>query len=329
MRKISLPVLPADLQGIDLRALAYFRAVAGEQHFGRAAERLSMSQPPLSVQVRDLERRLGLRLLERRRDGAVPTPAGRTLVRELDAFFPRFAQMLERVRASARGELGTLRIGFVTPAEYSFLPAALREFRAREPGIGLVLHEMTSDAQFDALRDGTLDAGFALPPVPHRGLAWLRVLREPLLLALPASHPAARAPAARPLPLARVADLPLLVFPRDKAPGLHDDILAMFARAGLAPTIGQQAIQMQTIVSLVAAGLGMAVVPASLRNLGRRGVVYRRPAGRAAQVDVGLAWRAADPSPALVRFVAQWSGTAATVSGPDAPKARRKAATAA
>lgn len=306
MKKISLPDLPADLQGIELRGLAYFRAVAQEGHFGRAAARLGLSQPPLSIQVRQLEERLGLQLLERRRTGVVPTAAGHALVRELDAFFPRYAQMLERVRAAARGEVGALRIGFVTPAEYSFLPAGLREFRQLHPGIGLVLHEMTSDAQFDALRDGELDAGFAMLPVPHRGLAWRRVLREPLLLALPASHPAARTGAGRPLRLARVADLPLLVFPRDKAPVLHDEILALFARAGLSPVIGQEAIQMPTIVSLVAAGLGMAVVPASLRNLGRTGVVYREPAGRAAHVEVGLAWRADDASPALARFVGHW-----------------------
>ena len=306
MKKVSIPDLPADLQGIELRGLAYFRAVAQEGHFGRAAARLGLSQPPLSIQVRQLEARLGVRLLERHRSGAVPTAAGAVLLRELEPFFPRYAQMLERVRAAARGEAGALRIGFVTPAEYSFLPAGLREFRERHPGIGLVLHEMTSDAQFDALRDGGLDAGFALPPVPHRGLAWRRVLREPLLLALPATHPAARAEAGRPLRLARVAELPLVIFPRDKAPALHDEILALFGRAGLSPAIGQEAIQMQTIVSLVAAGLGMAVVPASLRNLARTGVTYRGPAGRPARVEVGLAWRADDPSPALRRFVAHW-----------------------
>jgi DNA-binding transcriptional LysR family regulator len=307
MKRVSLPQLPADLQGIDLRALAYFRIVVDEGHVGRAAARLSMSQPPLSVCVRGLERRLGVTLLERRRDGVVPTPAGEALARELDGFFPRFSEMLGRVKATARGEVGALRIGFVTPAEYSFLPGGVREFRLAHPGIGLVLREMTSDAQFDALRDGELDAGFALPPVPHRGLSWRRVLREPLLLALPAAHPGARAAPGRPLRLATVADLPLLLFPRDKAPALYDEILGLFARAGLTPALGQQAIQMQTIVSLVAAGLGMAVVPASLRNLQRKGVVYRDPAGRPATIEVGLAWRADDSSPALARFVDHWA----------------------
>ena len=306
MKRVSLPQLPADLQGIDLRALGYFRAVAAEGHFGRAAARLAMSQPPLSVAVRGLEARLGVALLERRRSGVVPTAAGELLVRELDALFPRFADMLGRVRAAARGEIGALRIGFVTPAEYSFLPGGVREFRLRHPGVGLELREMTSDAQFDALRDGELDAGFALPPVPHRGLAWRPVQREPLLLALPAAHPAARAGTDRRLRLDRVADLPLLVFPRDKGPALHDAILGLFARAGLTPAIGQEAIQMQTIVSLVAAGLGMAVVPASLRNLQRQGVVYREPAGRPVRIELGLAWRSDDPSPALARFVAHW-----------------------
>ena len=136
------------------------------------------------------------------------------------------------------------------------------------------------------------------------------MLREPLLLALPAAHPAARTPPGRPLRLGRVVDLPLLVFPREKAPGLHDEILGLFARAGIVPTIGQEAIQMPTLVSLVAAGLGMAVVPASLRNQQRRGVVYREPAGRPAQVEVGLVWRQEDPSPALARFVGHWPSVA-------------------
>lgn len=306
MKRISLPQLPEDLQGVDLRSLGYFRAVVAEGHFGRAAARLGMSQPPLSIQVRQLEQRLGVVLLDRHRVGVTPTAAGTALARELDAFFPRFSDMLGRVRAAARGETGALRVAFVTPAEYSFLPAGLREFRQRHAGIGLTLREMTSDAQFDGLRDGSLDAGFALPPVPHRGIAWKRVLREPLLLAVPSSHPAARVAPGRALRLARLADDPLLIFPRDKAPGLHDEILALFGRAGLTPTIGQEAIQMHTIISLVAAGLGVAVVPASLRNLGRKGVAYRVPAGRPAQIEVGLAWRADDPSPALARFVAHW-----------------------
>ncbi|HYF60231.1 MAG TPA: LysR family transcriptional regulator [Burkholderiaceae bacterium] len=307
MKTVSLPQLPADLQGIDVRALAYFLAVASEGHVGRAAERLGMSQPPLSVQVRRLEARLGVELLRRHRAGVTPTEAGRALVRELEGFFPRWTQMLERVRAAARGETGALRIGFVTPAEYSFLPDGLREFRARHPGVGLSLREMTSDAQFDALRDGTLDAGFALSPVPPGALAWRRVLREPLLLAVPSAHPAARHAPGRPLRLDRLADLPLLVFPREKAPGLHDAILGLVARGGIGPAIGQEAIQMQTIVSLVAAGLGFAVVPASLRNLARTGVVYRVPAGRPSHVEVGLVWRADDDQPALARFVAHWS----------------------
>jgi DNA-binding transcriptional LysR family regulator len=307
-------------QGIDLRQLAYFRVVAQERHFGRAAARLAMSQPPLSVQVRLLEQRLGVALLDRHRRGVTPTAAGAALAAELEQFFPRFADMLQRVLAASRGETGALRIGFVTPAEYSFLPAGIREFRARHPAIGLSLSEMTSDAQFAELADGSLDAGFVLPPVPT-GLAWRRVLREPLVLALPAREARARCDTEGPVRLAVVSDLPLLIFPRDKAPGLHDAIVGMFTRAGLTPVIGQQAIQMQTIVSLVAAGLGMAVVPASLRHLRREGVVYRQPAGRVPQVDVALAWRADRAAPALDRFLGHWAAAPRDAPRPTAHRA--------
>lgn len=288
-------------RGIDLRQLAYFKAVAEELHFGRAARRLHLSQPPLSIQVRALEARLGVPLLERNRVRVALTPAGEVLARELDGFFERLTELLGRVQAAGRGESGTLRLGFVTPAEYGFLPDRVREFRAAAPDVALSLREMTSDAQFAALADGALDAGFVLPPLPAgHALAYRMLVREPLVLALPAQHRLARQRAPS---LATVAaKLPLVIFPRDKAPGLHDEILGLFAAAGVIPMIGQEAIQMQTIVSLVAAGLGAALVPASLRNLRRKGVAYRMaPAGP--QVEIGLAWRVADTSPVLVRFI--------------------------
>ena len=287
-------------RGIDLRQLGYFRVLAATLHFGRAAQQLHMSQPPLSIQIRQLEERLGVRLFERSRAGVTPTPAGRVLADELDAFFPRFAELLERVRAAARGDSGLLRIGFITPAEYSFLPDFLREFRAAAPGIMLSLREMTSDAQLQALLDGSLDAGFVLPPVLHGEIQYRPVFHDSLMLALPSRHRLATGKAPRsPKDL---AGEPLIIFPRDKAPGLHDDIIGLFAAAGVTPVIGQQAIQMQTILSLVAAGLGVAVVPGSLRNLARKGVKYLALKGRVPRVEIGLAWRRDAQNPALERF---------------------------
>ncbi len=291
----------AGWRGVDLRHLVYFRAVVRARHFGRAAAALHISQPPLSIAIRQLEDRLGLRLLERSRAGVTLTAAGQALSDELDALMPRFPEVFERVRATGRGETGHLRVGFVTPAEYSFLPACLREFRALAPGVRLTLREMTSDAQAEALADGSLDAGFVLPPLGRGALRSVPVFRDTLVAALPVQHPLA---ARRRLRAVDLAASPLIIFPREKAPGLHDDILGLFAAVGVTPSIAQEAIQMQTILSLVAAGLGVAVVPASLRNLGRVGVEYRELTGTVPPVRIELAWREPAGAAALGRFVA-------------------------
>lgn len=296
------------MRGTDLHPLRCFLAVAETLHFGRAAAALDMTQPPLSVQVRRLEDAVGARLLERGPGGVSLTAAGVVLRDEARALLARHAQAIENTRAAARGEAGGLRLGFVTPVEYSFLPAVLREFRAAMPGVRLVLQEMTSDAQVAALREGGLDAGLLLPPVP-RALARRTVHHEPLVVALPARHPQAKGRG--PLALSALAGMPLVIFPRDKAPGLHDDITALLARAGLVPEIGQEAIQMQTILSLVAAGLGFAVVPDSLRAARRAGVAFRVPAGRVPRMRIALAWDARRVSPVLRAFLAHLPEAAA------------------
>jgi DNA-binding transcriptional LysR family regulator len=297
-------------QALDPKAVLCFLAVARERHFGRAARALGMSQPPLSIRIRQLEDCLSVRLFERGRAGVWPTPAGEALAAELDMLVPRIAESLARVQAADRGELGELRIGFVTPAEYSFLPDRLRDFRAKVPGVRLSLREMTSDAQVQALIDGSLDAGFVLPPIMRPELSYRAVHADRLVLALPATHRLARGQGA--LALTAVAADPLVIFPRDKAPGLFDLVQGMYAGAGIAPRVGQEAIQMQTILSLVAAGLGVAVVPASMTNLGRRGVAYRPIRGRTPTVEIGLAWRAGRRAPALARFLEAVPALAAT-----------------
>src|SRR5690606_25284796 len=239
----ALRQLSARWRGVDLRQLAYFAVVAREGHFGRAAARLRISQPPLSMQVKALESRLGTRLLDRSRQATVPTPAGQALLGTLGLLFPALVEGLERAQATGRGERGRLRVGFVTPAGTSFLPGFVRGLREHWPGIELVLNEATRAEQCAALGDGRLDAGFVLPPAPA-SLAFRLVHTERLVLATPARLDGA-------FPQARLgaADLPaepLLVFPREKAPGLHAEILAYYAAAGRTPVLGQHAIQMPT-----------------------------------------------------------------------------------
>jgi DNA-binding transcriptional LysR family regulator len=286
---------------IDLRSLRQFVAVAEELHFGRAARRLHMTQPPLSLAVQSLERELGAPLFVRSQRvvtlapaGAALLPAARRLLQAADDL-PRLAQ------SAAAGLSGRLRLAFVSSIAYGPLPGWLRSFRAAHPDVALALREATLDVQLDAFAADEVDAGFvlhaqdAVPP----GLAAWRALREPLVMALPDAHALA---AQRELAFEQVAAEPLVIFPRAIAPSLFDAVVGFYRAEGATPQIAQEAIQMQTIVNLVSAGIGVAWVPASLMQLQRPGVVYRALAGAPLQCDTSLVWR--DPPPPVVqRFV--------------------------
>ncbi|KAB0646421.1 LysR substrate-binding domain-containing protein, partial [Burkholderia diffusa] len=230
--------------------------------------------------------------------GAALLPDVRRLLASADALPPL-------ARRLARGEAGSLSLAFVSTADYGLLPSLLRAFGARYPHVRLQLAEATSDVQIDELVAGRIDAGLVIPPVPPRhaaGLSYLPVVREPLVVAMPAAA-APGVPEDEPVHLAELSALPLVIFPRRLAPGFYDIITGCYGAAGETPRIGQEAIQMQTIVSLVSAGMGVALVPQSLRNLRRTGVVYRPLAGDAPVVETGLVWRTGDVSPVLAGFI--------------------------
>jgi DNA-binding transcriptional LysR family regulator len=286
---------------MELRHLRYFVTVAEELHFGRAAQRLHLSQPPLSMQIKALEQELGAQLLERSQRRVELTPAGQVFLKEAREILARVEQAGDAARRAARGEVGELIVGFVTIADYNLLPQTLSAFRARNPGIRLVLREATSDAQLRELVEQRMDVGFVITPVVDERLALLPLLREPLVAALPRQHPLARGRG--PLSLARLQDLPFILFPRHMAQGLYDDIVSFCRLAGFSPRVEQEAVQMQTIVSLVSSGLGVALIPASLRHLGRTGVVYRSLSETSPSTEIALAWRARDTRAALQRFL--------------------------
>ncbi|AOI58245.1 LysR substrate-binding domain-containing protein [Burkholderia diffusa] len=289
----------------DLRQWRYFATVADERHFGRAAERLSMTQPPLSQAIRALEDALGVALFARTKRSVALTAVGAALLPDVRRLLAAADALPPLARRLARGEAGSLSLAFVSTADYGLLPSLLRAFGARYPQVRLQLAEATSDVQIDELVAGRIDAGLVIPPVPPRhaaALSYLPVVREPLVVAMPA----AAAPGVsedEPVHLAELAALPLVIFPRRLAPGFYDIITGCYGAAGATPRIGQEAIQMQTIVSLVSAGMGVALVPQSLRNLRRTGVVYRPLAGDAPVVETGLVWRTGDVSPVLAGFI--------------------------
>jgi len=289
----------------DLRQWRYFVTVADERHFSRAAERLSMTQPPLSQAIRALEEALGVALFVRTKRSVALTAVGAALLPDVRRLLASADALPPLARRLARGEAGSLSLAFVSTADYGLLPSLLRAFGARYPQVRLQLAEATSDVQIDELVAGRIDAGLVIPPVPPRhaaGLSYLPVVREPLVVAMPAAA-APDGPEDEPVRLADLAALPLVIFPRRLAPGFYDIITGCYGAAGETPHIGQEAIQMQTIVSLVSAGMGVALVPQSLRNLRRTGVVYRPLAGDAPVVETGLVWRTGDVSPVLAGFI--------------------------
>jgi len=287
----------------ELRQLRYFIALAERLHFGRAAEALHISQPPLSRAIRALEGRLGVALFARSRRRVELTREGAHFLDDAR----RVLQQLERstfgLRGMASGEQDRLRVGFVSLADYGVLPGLLKTYKAARPGVALSLREMLSPQQATALVSGELDFGLLLPPVAEaERLDHLVVQRERFVAALPAGH---RHAAARgKLSIRALAGESFVMVPREIAPGLYDIVAGLAATGGISLDIAQEAIQMQTVVSLVSSGLGCAIVPASVANLGRRGVAYREIAEPHPSLDVWLTWPRGALSPAGREFLA-------------------------
>jgi len=288
----------------DLRQIRYFIAVAERLHFGRAAEALHISQPPLSRAIRALEEELGVSLFARTRRRVELTPAGTRLLEDARRLTAQLERTVHELRAMSDGVHARLRIGFVSLADYGVLPGLLKAFKSAQPRARLALREMLSPDQATALAAGELDFGLLLPPVAGAPrLEHLVVQRERFVIALPARHRLASAKGA--LALAELAGEPFVTIPRQIAPRLYDIVAQMAVQAGISLNVAQEAIQMQTVVSLVSSGLGAAVVPASVANLGRRGVVYREIADRHPKLDLWLAWRRGALDQVAREFVAQ------------------------
>jgi DNA-binding transcriptional LysR family regulator len=288
----------------EIWQLRYFIAVAERLHFGRAAAALHISQPPLSRAVRGLEASLGLALFTRTRRRVELTPEGARLLEDARRTLAQLERTVLELRAMASGEQGRLRIGFVSLAGFGVLPGLLKAYKSARPGVTLALREMLSPEQAAALAAGERDFGLLLPPVSGAaGLEHLVVQRERFVAALPARHRLAVGRGR--LAMSALAGESFVMVPREIAPGLYDIVAGLAAQAGIPFNVAQEAIQMQTVVSLVSSGLGAAIVPASLANLGRRGVVYRPLADPHPALELWLTWRPGALSGAGREFVAQ------------------------
>jgi DNA-binding transcriptional LysR family regulator len=274
---------------VRYRRLGYFVAVAEELSFTRAAQRLHMAQPPLSQQIALLEKEVGTPLFDRSRRTIRLTAAGAALLPEARRLLTDLDETVRMVRSVGDGTVGRLTVGFVPSAINGVLPDLLREFRTTHPAVELTLREMAPDALLRAVHDRRLDLAVLYLPISEPDLAQRRLASEDLLLALPEAHPAATAPT---IALSDVADEPFVLPERHDVPGLHAAITGLFADAGVTPRIAQRGVWLiQTVLGLVAAGTGLAVVPSSAATLQRKGVVLRELEEAPHHLTLAAIWR--------------------------------------
>lgn len=287
----------------DLSQLRCFVTVAEEMHFGRAAARLNMTQPPLSRQIQVLEHIVEAKLLDRTSRSVRLTPAGRSFLPEAQRILKLAESALQVARRIAMGKTGSIKIGFTAAAAYGFLPELIAACRTRLPGVDLSLKEMVSSDQLEALVSGQIDAGLLRPPIARSELVSARVVAEPLLVAAPDGHPFATAKSVF------VKDLdgqPFVMYSPYESRYFYDLLVTQFTRAAILPRYVQHLSQIHSILAMVRAGLGLAIVPAAAAGLNFSGVHLRPLRLRApvsAPVELFMVWRRDDENPLLPSLI--------------------------
>ena len=292
---------------MELRHLRYFVAVAEEGHVTRAAERLGIQQPPLSQQIRALETELEVQLFRRKPRGVELTQAGEALLGEARGILDRVEHATAAARRTARGEAGRIGLGFTSSASFHpLVPRAIRAFREAHPLVALSLEEAGTAELVEGLSAERIDAAFVRSPIgPAAELTVHSVLEEEMVAALPAGHRLAGNAATSRMPLADLAAETFILYRRPLGPGLYDAIIAACQRAGYSPQIGQEAPRMLSTLSLVAAGLGVTLIPASMQRLRVNGVAYRRLDSDAGLIaPLNLACGRDESAAATLRFIA-------------------------
>ncbi|HWR17892.1 MAG TPA: LysR substrate-binding domain-containing protein [Terriglobales bacterium] len=285
---------------IDLRHLRYFVAVAEELHFGRAAARLGIQQPPLSQQIKYLESTLGHPLFERTSRSVALTAAGRELLERARRTLARVQEDLNAVRRVGRGEIGNLTVGFAGSAMLTSLPDVIRSYRREYPAVQLRLMEMVTAEVIEHLRDGTVDLGFLRDPGEVEGLVIQSLMREPFVAILPARH---RLASQQSISIAKLKGEPFVFHPRSMGPVAYDRTMGVCERAGFRPQVVQEAPQWPTAIRLIGAGLGVSIAPACVAKLGTPGVVFRRIVAKDAFTEIALGRRDEPMTPTAEAFV--------------------------
>jgi DNA-binding transcriptional LysR family regulator len=288
LRRFAMPIDTLAGRSLEFRHLRYFIALAEELHYGRAAQRLAISQPPLSVAIQQLEASVGARLFDRDSKGVRLTPAGAAFQASAQALLDRAEAACAQAREVQAGEVGRLRLGFVGSTLFTGLSAWLQAFQASHPRVEVIVVELNSQDQIDALLQQDLDLGLLhtdrLPPT----LASTPLYSEPFLACLPASHPLA---ALSEISLTALSDQPFILFSRKGSPDYHARIIEICRQHGFAPRLQHEGRHWLSVVSLVSQGLGVSIVPAAFQRAGIQGAVFRPLAEGIEGSAVFAAWR--------------------------------------
>lgn len=288
---------------MELRHLRYFVAVATERHFTRAAARLGIGQPPLSMQIRQLERELGVRLFRRLSRGVELTEAGQLLLERAESIMAQVEQAKTDVLRLARGESGRLRLGFAGATYFQpRVPALIQSYREQHPDVQLLPEQSNTPALIEGLHANTIDLAFIRPPIEaDDALVVETLVEEDMLVVLPHRHPLAVKAAA--ISLEALAGETFILFPREIGHGLYDAVVGACHRAGFSPKLGLAAPQISSIIPMVEAGFGVSVVPRSVNRINGPAVTYLPIVGDMPRAPIALAYRRDDRSAAVQHFV--------------------------
>jgi DNA-binding transcriptional LysR family regulator len=284
---------------MELKTLRYFSVLAEELHFGRAARRLHISQPPLSLQIMKLERELGTLLLHRSKRQVELTAAGEVFLEHVTGILSSVTEGENAARRAARGEIGRLDIAFFLGATYTLLPRILRRFRAENPTVKLGLQDMELPQVLDAVISGAVDVGFLRPPATDPAISAEVLLREPFVAAVPEGNKLSKK---RQLRLADLADEPFVMFAPSRSV-LYSQIMHGCHQAGFHPNVVQEARRPETLVGLVGAGAGIALVASSVQMRGGTGVTFKKITGPLPMTEIAVVWRRKNPSPLVDAFL--------------------------
>jgi DNA-binding transcriptional LysR family regulator len=285
---------------MELRHLRYFVTVAEELHFGNAARRLNIAQPPLSQQIRQLERELGVSLLDRTKRGVQLTDAGKVFLEKSREILAEVERARETARQVSRGEAGRIIIGFTGSTMYDLLPL-LHSYRDKYPLVDVVLRRMGSTEQAESLHKGAIHVGLLCTPVDSNSLNFIPIRQQRLMAVLPQSHPLASRQS--PIAVHELKEDAFIISPREAGSSYHDVVLNTCHQAGFVPKIAMEAYEFETIVALVSIGVGVALLPHSFQEFQVQGVVYKELEESYCMLETSVAWRRDEKSCVVKRFI--------------------------